>query len=84
MEVFSEAEFSLELRIRLRVRVRRVQRQRAASAEEQTKKKFYYNKNRKSFTSHVSAEKNSCFNFVVFFDNYCDHFLHPFQVFSVF
>ncbi len=81
MEVFSEAEFSLELRIRLRVRV---QRQRAASAEEQTIFFFYYNKNRKSFTSHVSAEKNSRFNFVVFFDNFCDHFPHPFQVFSVF
>jgi len=56
VEVFSEAEFSLELRIiSLRVRVRR---QRAAASAEERKKKFYY-KNRKSFTSHVSAKKIS-------------------------
>ncbi len=55
MEVFSEAEFSLELRISLRVRVRR---QRAAASAEERKKNFYY-KNRKSFTSHVSAKKIS-------------------------
>jgi hypothetical protein len=71
VEVFSEAEFSLELRIiSLRVRVRR--QRAAASAEE--KKKISIIKIAKASLLMYLRKKFFASIVLCFFDNSCDHF----------